>query len=209
MMLDLFTYKIIVYISIIVWLFPPIRQYKSYFFKYFLFLASLDLISFGLYKYTHLQSIQVYALVSGILPITLLTTKIFEKKNMLLLMALSISSLAGLVFYWEYAAIHIEITVLIIIIIITRRTFLNTSRTGKINLFHMIFILYQVSLFLKMFLTSAHVGIGITYWSATNVFEIFIAIFFIIYREDSPQLLISLRKELAEPGMPQNVDSKN
>jgi hypothetical protein len=197
-MIDLLTYRIIVYISTIVWLVPPIRQYKSYFFGYFLFLASADIVVMGHNRDFSLNPIQVYSIVCGLQLITLLTTKFSEKKSLLFITAVSLSCIVSFMFPWEYAPIHLELVSLLILVMIFRRTFLFTARTGKINLFHMVFILYQASLFFKFLFALTNLNLGIPYFLATTSFEIFIGIFFIFYREDSSRLIFSLRKDKNE-----------
>jgi hypothetical protein len=195
-MISMLGYKIIFFVSAIVWAITPIKQFRSYFFWYFLLLGPLDIVSLFLSRCFGLQLLQVYVLFSCFFPIVLLTSKLSEKKNILLILAVSISSISGFMFPNQYGNIHLEIIVFIVFILITKRTLVFTAQTGKINFFHMVFILYQVSLFLKIFLTFSHVGIGLIYYAASNIFEILIGIFFIFYREDSPGLIINLRKEV-------------
>ncbi|MDP3684957.1 MAG: hypothetical protein Q8S01_13600, partial [Ignavibacteria bacterium] len=61
----------ILYLSIFVWILPPLRQYKSFLFSYFLVLGIADLIGFFLAKFFQMSSYDFYVIVSFCLFIAL------------------------------------------------------------------------------------------------------------------------------------------
>ena len=73
----------ITYLSVLVWLLPPIRQKKTFFFYYFLVLAIADVTSVLLIKFFQISSYDFYIIVSFCLFIALQEIKYLKKKKMM------------------------------------------------------------------------------------------------------------------------------
>lgn len=84
--------------------------------------------------------------------------------------------------------IHVIITYFFI-----KRTFTFTANSGRVNIFHLILLLEEISIILKTFTIVISLKPGMSYFIATNAFEILIAIFFTLYKEENEKLFIDLR----------------
>jgi hypothetical protein len=68
-----------------------------------------------------------------------------------------------------------------------------TAISGKVNIFHLFLLLEEISIILKTSAVLISFKTGIIYLAVTSAFEILIAIFFTLYREDNSKLHIDLR----------------
>ncbi|MHB8929105.1 MAG: hypothetical protein ACYC5R_00715 [Melioribacteraceae bacterium] len=84
--------------------------------------------------------------------------------------------------------IHVIITYFFI-----KKTFAFTANSGKVNIFHLILLLEEISIVLKTSTMLISFNPGYSYYIATNAFEILIAIFFTLYKEENEKLFIDLR----------------
>ncbi|OGU75848.1 MAG: hypothetical protein A2V93_01075 [Ignavibacteria bacterium RBG_16_34_14] len=178
----------IVLINSLVWLFVPIRQFKTRFFFFFLILALFDPTAYVWGQIFKSNTAVPYLFGT----IVLLYPALFEIKKQIkfgLILALFTAGLI-VVFY----AINISIIIQIVIHFIIFVSFLKVmvvffSLNRKLLLFHLMLVLYEFSLLLKFFVFYNEVGIGPAYYYVTTVFEIIIGIFFIFFNEvHSPKL---------------------
>ena len=180
--------KSIAYITIIVWLIIPIRQFKTRFFLFFLVLGLLDPIAYSLGHILKLNTTVPYLFGT----IILLYPALFEIKKQIKLGLVLILFTAGIivVFY----AMNISLIIQIVIHFIIFVSFLKVmvvffSENRKLLLFHLMLVLYEFSLLLKFFVFYNEVGVGPAYYYATTSFEIMIGIFFIFFNEvNGPKL---------------------
>jgi len=178
----------IVLINSLVWLFVPIRQFKTRFFFFFLVLGLLDPITYILVQIFKLNTAVPYLLGT----IILLYPALFEiKKKFKLGLILALFSTGLIVVFY---AINISIIIQIVIHFIIFISFLKVlvvyfSENRKLLLFHLMLVLYEFSLLLKFFVYYNEVGVGPAYYYVTTAFEIMIGIFFIFFNEvHSPKL---------------------
>ena len=180
---------IIAYISILFWIFPAIRNYKTDLFFYFLVWAIADPIvllfpSFGI------------KLFSFFAALTFLSLKIMVKNksfyNIFLIFILALNLWTAFfsknILYLTLAFEHI-----IIAFIFAARLLAYVAFNSKVKVFHIILFLYEVSLVMKLILFVFDVKTGLSYYMLTNIFEMTIAIFFSIYKETDNKLTIDLR----------------
>jgi len=180
--------KSIAYITIIVWLIIPVRQFKTRFFLFFLILGLLDPTAYVLGQIFKSNISVFYSLGT----IILLYPALFEIKKKIKLGIILFFLTTGLivVFY----AINISIIIQIVIHFIIFISFLKVlvvffSENRKLLLFHLMLVLYEFSLLLKFFVYYNEVGVGPAYYYVTTAFEIMIGIFFIFFNEEhSPKL---------------------
>jgi len=180
--------KAIAYITIIVWLIIPIRQFKTRFFLFFLIIGLLDPTAYILSLIFNLN-IAVPHLLGTII---LLYPALFEiKKQIKLWLILTLFSTGLIVVFY---AISISIIIQIVIHLIIFISFLKVlviyfSENRKLLLFHLMLVLYEFSLLLKFFVFYLEPGVGPAYYYVTTSFEIMIGIFFIFFNEvHSPKL---------------------
>ena len=189
------TFFIITSLSMFFWIFPAVRQYKTELFWYFLIFAFADPLILILSTQIHYvsNSPRFQTFLSFLLLLSVLWS-FMNKKSIKILAALVLSLVLFSFFsnrtlaYSLIALIHVIITYFFI-----KRTFVFAANSGKMNIFHLILLLEEISIVLKTSGILISFNPGFSYYIATNAFEILIAIFFTIYREDNEKLFIDLR----------------
>jgi hypothetical protein len=180
-------------LSMLFWIFPAARQYKTNLFWYFLVYAFSDpiqLIVFTLSKFIYGK---LYIFITFLLLLTVLFP--FENKKSIRIMTTVILSLVLFAFF-STKIFTTSLTIFIHVIItyfFIRRTFMFAAINGKVNIFHLFLLLEEISIILKLSAMLISLNPGLIYSIATGAFEILIAIFFTLYREDNPKLHIDLR----------------
>ena len=197
------------FIAAFFWLFPAIRQYKTELFWYFFILAISDPIVFTLFfikpllpSYTNyiLTVYQVQAILTFVLLPSLYG---FSQKNrfdktvifilFLFLVALFFTPASAKIYYVLIILFH-----LMIFLFFAKRSVHFIAETSKVNVFHIILLLYDASIILKIISTLSDVktegGPGQVFYFVTDIFQMFIAVFFIIFKEDNNKLWIDLKK---------------
>ena len=183
---------IIIYLSVIVWLFPPFRQYKGNYFFYFLVLSlsdptSLFLVSQFKVPNNIIHSVSGYGLILSLIVIS----KTF-KTNVKLTVSVSIIFIFCLM-YIENSLYIMLIEHVIILVIFIKRAIIPVFLDRIINLFYCALLLYEMSIVLNLALLVGGGSILYLIHYVTLFFQILIAIFFTIYTEKSQSLIIHFR----------------
>lgn len=179
--------SIVLYISTLAWVFPIFRQYRCNLFYFFLFLGISDPLSIFLLKIIHLKP----GLISVIMaPILFYSININRQKPF------TINRFEIFVFILTIALIPIlrnyDIIQLIIYILILIRIMYNIiidlHHKQVLNIFHLVLAFYMITSVasLIIYLNGDLQGIILFYINLS--FQILIAIFFSIFREDHPKL---------------------
>ena len=184
---------IIAYISILFWIFPAIRNYKTDLFFYFLVWAIADPIVLATSVLSPIYGLRLFLLFAVF---TFLSLKIMVKNksfyNIFLIFILALNLWTAFIskniLYLTLAFEHI-----IIAFIFAARLLAYVAFNSKVKVFHIILFLYEVSLVMKLILFVFDVKTGLSYYMLTNIFEMTIAIFFSIYKETDNKLTIDLR----------------
>lgn len=192
--MDSLLFKIIVFISIVFWLLPPLKQYKNRFFLFFVVLALTDPLGIVLGKIFLFIPYLLYNFSGIVAYFVLFDLKKFNKRNVLTFVILI--ALAGLSSnspskYTFYFIIFINFLILVKFLKIA---LIFVVENSLVNIFHMVLILYQTTSILKMLSVVENFSSGIYYFAITNIFQILIAIFFTIFREDDKRLHLDLKK---------------
>ena len=185
---------IIFILSIFIWLFPPIKQYKTKYFYFFLLLAFSDLSSFVLYKLFQLNSIYIYIFIIYLAFLSLLSKDLL-KKYLPILSILFLIIIIFVSFSYNISInylIFISINILIFIKILF--TFITDIGLHKIlKIFLIVFLLYELTVIFKF----VNLIIGFTdsysYYFITSVFEFFVGVFFSVFKEDNPRIVVKLK----------------
>jgi|WetSurMetagenome_2_1015567.scaffolds.fasta_scaffold139609_3 hypothetical protein len=181
------------YLSQIFWLFPAVRQFKTDLFFYFLILAVMDPIvdvarlTMGGIMYN------VYVIMSFLI---LLIFIYINLKKIYFFAAVFISLV--LVFFSFFARISYCYDLLIlsqvcILLFLIKRALFFIATYKNVNIFHLVLILYETSLIMKLLALLTNAEVGQSYFLITTIFEIFIAIFFSIFKEDNKKMLLSIK----------------
>ena len=189
--------KLLIKISMIIFLLPPIRQYGGRFFFYFLILALNDPLADYL-RYWSFPQLKIHIIFSIFLLISVIWSKKFIK-----IVLFSIPFIAlyfyGMTFvntsYIEVAntlRIIMGFMHIFIFITVSKMAIVELREKMGINLFLVVFLFYEATLILKFIVYGFGMSKGLLFFFMTLGFEILLAIFFICFRDDNPKLLIKI-----------------
>ena len=187
-------FKIILYLTIFIWLLPPFRQFKEKYFYFFLLLAISDLIVFSSNKFFYVDSSYIYILISYFAYLSIMS-KIILKKNWYLFLILFLIIISFL-FTVKIISIRYLIFIFINILIFTKILFTFITDIGLhkiLKIFLIVFLLYELTVIFKF----VNLIIGFTdsysYYFITSVFEFFVGVFFSVFKEDNPRIVVKLK----------------
>ncbi|KAF0150330.1 MAG: hypothetical protein FD143_2624 [Ignavibacteria bacterium] len=185
-------YQILILASTIIWLFPPIRQYKQNYFWLFFVLAITDPLSHLFARQLGFIPSQFYVLFTTLFFFSLIDFKGLNLYKIAFYLVLIFLSVFSFVNFWEFSTHYIVVTFSLILFIITKNSILFVVNTGAINTFHIVLIFYILSNILKFWNTLAQFETGIVFFYITTWFQVLVGLFFSIYKEDNPKLLIKI-----------------
>ena len=188
---------IVLYISMIAWIFPIFRQYKCNLFYFFLFLGLTDPITELLSKIIHLSPGPVPVIVA---PFLFYFINIDRQKPF------RINGVEIFVFVLAYALILVvkkyQVIVLIIDILILLRIIfkiiIELHNNRKLNIFYLVLAFYETTCVasLIIYLNGEHQSIIL--FIINFSFQILFAIFFSIFIEDHPKLTYIISPAIKE-----------
>ncbi|MCH7826711.1 MAG: hypothetical protein IIC75_01855 [Bacteroidetes bacterium] len=185
---------IIFYTSIVVWLLPPIRQYKGKLFLYFLLLAIADPLSRFLSISFSTNAYQVHSFISFALILTVLVNKISKKNIALILTGFILTLFIIITQNRNIIILYLIVLHLIILWNFLKETLISFSKNNFLILGWVVLILYEISIVLKFLVYIEATQVSSIYFYLTSGFQILIAIFFTIYKvEDSPKIKLSVK----------------
>jgi len=177
--------KILYFVSIGVWLIPPIRQFKGKYFYFFLILAVMDPISMGfrlLFKQT--IPVGVFSYFTYFLLASLFSFKTY--KNHLPLFV-SISLLMFLLIFFGFNKSQNLLAIVLfhfgILFIILRKFITTYAFNGQLSVFYIFFILYELTIIIKLFYVLFRFGDATAFHYITTSAQIIFGLFFSIIRE--------------------------
>ena len=174
--------------SILIWFFPPFRQYKTEYFLFFLFLALADPIVLLLNIFLAVEPIYEYLVISFLLILALINRRKLKKNWIIIILSFLILLTAIITLPLKTMS---EITILlssIVLFIILKNSLLYFNENHTINLFFLILILYEITIIIKFIYTTSRTHSGTVYFYTISFFEVFIGIFFSFYnKENSPK----------------------
>ncbi len=185
------TLYLIIYADIFFWLLPPFRQYSTKYFYYFLVMGLTDPIGILIFKLFHLNAGYFY-IFSNIL---LVYSIFFEKKNVINFL---FTIIIGSVTYATLVIFKSSFTVNNIIIIIThiiifskvlKDFIVEIFNSSKVNIFYLFFILYMLSLIIKLLFYITEVKTGYLYFYLTGMFELLMAVYFTFFNVKNSKII--------------------
>lgn len=181
-------------ISAIVWLFPPIRQFRTKYFYFFLFLAILGPISriirqvFESNSNIHLIIFTVFTLLS------LFEISRIKSKWHIVSLSLAFSLFLSYIKPIEFIDVTIIFFILLIIsIVLLKRTIEYTISEKAINVFQVVLIFYFLTNITKFINVIFCFTDAPAYFSLTNIIQSIIAVFFCIFTVESSKMKIPLK----------------
>ncbi|MCH8169789.1 MAG: hypothetical protein IIB07_01485 [Bacteroidetes bacterium] len=185
---------IIFYISLLVWLLPPLRQYKGKLFLYFLVFAIADPLTRISTISFHTNAYQIHGLISFAAILAVSVNKI-SKKNIVfiftgfILTLFVISTQDRNIIFLYLILLH-----LVIIWYFLKETLISFSKNNFLTLGWVVLILYEISIVLKLIVALEVTQASTIYYYLTTGFQILIAVFFTIYKvEHSPKIKLSVK----------------
>lgn len=185
--------KFIVYLSVFVWLFPPIKQFRSSFFYFFLVLALGDPISVP-FIYYRLIPPSVFHLAISAAAYFSLPQLNRHLKRAYIIPVLALIFAFSVLLPKEYLILLIGILHFFIFLAILQYTINFLSITGRIQLFHLLLLTYETSLLLKFIDKIFAVNYGMTEFYFTTGFQIILGILFCFINEENPKLSLKFSK---------------
>jgi len=190
-----FSATFLTYLSAIIWIFPPLKQYRTFFFKYFLILAISDILDLLFLNFFRIKVPSLYILISFCLLIVLQNPEYLKKKKVVLIgLVLLISCLS---FFRIGNNLYLALIILLHLMVIFRILYLFimvVAQKQSLNFFYLTLAFYEFTVLLKFsnylfpFNVEAH-----TYFYITTGFELLVGIFFTTFREDSQKLVYKLK----------------
>jgi hypothetical protein len=187
------TAKIIIYISSGVWLLPVFRQYKGNYFYYFLILALSDPLNifFGSVLGI-LQGGHIHSVLSILIFYSIGTTGQNFLKNWIFHLIFILCFLYVLFFMETQPQLVLVIHFLVLYKFI-KNAIIHLHNTNLLNFFYLILIFYEITLIVNLIVLIGRTDTGYILFYITASFQILIALFFAIFREDSSLLSVRVR----------------
>ncbi|MEW6508778.1 MAG: hypothetical protein AB1432_13645 [Bacteroidota bacterium] len=173
------------YFSIVLWLIPPIRQYKTNYFFFFLILAFIDPLVI-LYSKITFQNVPLsfYIFTNFLLFISLLDTSSIKRNWFLVFSGLVV--LIGIVIYSNFTTSQSLIILIaiqfLILTAILKKFIVNFALNKKINLFHLVLILYILTIITKFFNVLTSFSDATAFFIITTIAQIIFGFYFSIVR---------------------------
>ena len=179
-----------------IWICAAVKQYGGFFSSYFITLALSDPASLFIRLFVDVDPIKIFvtfmivALYSCYLKDKYILFKPIKAQLIFLLFI-------PLVFANSKSSLDILLIIvdLLLLLEFIKRFFIELIN-NKINIYVIILIIYELTTIIKFIVANNESELGILYFTSTSVFEIFIGIFFIFFKEDSPKILFNTPKSL-------------
>ena len=184
--------RIIVYVSIFFWILAAIRQYKGNYFYYFLILALSDPINIFCVSFIGVTQGWVHS-VAGLLLVYSVGYNNNEFRKYLILNIIVILVFLSILIVLSNLRYLILATHMMILAKFLKIAFVQLHNNSKLNLFYLALIFYEITIVINFIDLITGVSIGITFFYIILAFQIILAIFFTIFREENPMLNFKLR----------------
>ncbi len=184
--------QIISYLSIFFWLLPPIRQYKERFFIYFLITALMDPMQLIAVHFFHTHNYYVHPIASVFLLYSINLSSDNLKKYWYFHMLFVAAFILGLFLLQNHIQLILFLHFLILIKFL-KIAFVSLHKFNIINVFLFMLVFYELSVVINQLVFLSNYEIKVIFFYTTLFFQILIAIFFTIFKEDNPSLKITLK----------------
>ena len=192
-------FPIYLYIGIIVWTAVPVRQFGSRFFYFFLFLVSPDLITLVARLIFHSDTNFFFDPLLFLALIALLDIKLLKKYRIVLslfFLLICLISFPQTIFQvpgYLFSTLLESIIHLFILFILIKELTIDLLNKRFINLFLLILMIYEIMNLTRSLNYLSGFTNDFFYYKITSLFETLFAIFFIIFKADSPRLVFQLK----------------
>jgi hypothetical protein len=173
--------------SIAIWLFPVIRQYRGNYFIFFLILALADPIAMFCVAVFNIQPTLIHAIAALCLYYSIDAIRQEFRRLWLLNLIIVVTFIVAL-FMQTNQLFLILIFHFLILFIFIKKIMLKLYQLGEFNWFYLVLIFYEITAVVKLIVFISGAEIGILFYYLTVAFQFLVAIFFTIFREESPTL---------------------
>ncbi|HEX2867910.1 MAG TPA: hypothetical protein VHO03_12750 [Ignavibacteriales bacterium] len=187
---------VIVYLSHIIWSLPPFRQYKGKFFNYFFIFAIGDPIAAFLIRLGCKNTHPLNATIAAAALISVMALNKSLSKTSAISFVLVILA-AGIIMPYEEVRLMTASIFMVLIYYFIRYMIFFTGKYGRVSLFHILFLIYNISLALKLINVALDLQKGRVFFYFTTAFEIILGILFCIFREDDKRFSFKLSRNLS------------
>lgn len=186
------------YISMVIFAIIAIRQFGGNYFYYFLILAIEDPLAHLLIKTIHFPQMKLHVLFSFFVLYSVIKLKEINK-SILYFIPLSVVYLIAST-YADVSSVEIKnqmrmfigIMHTIILLVIIKRVIFDIKLKSTLNLFLFALALYESITVFKFIMAVLELYKGFLFFYLALFFQILLALFFIMFRDDNPKLLIKL-----------------
>lgn len=179
--------------SVIIWIFPAFRQFKSNLFYYFLLLALADPTAYLFFVLFKINTSVTHSVFGGIL---LLYSVDFDwnriLKNWIVNLAVVVAFVTAL-FLLSNLILLIIVCHFLILSKFVKHIIIQLHGLSEINSFYLVLVFYELTILVNFIGIVDKTTIGFTLHYITLSFQLLIAIFFILFRSDNKSLVISLK----------------
>lgn len=173
----------------VIWLLPPIKQYRRIFFYYFLILACSDPLAIVFLKVFGIQTIHTFSILSFLLVISIIKPKTLKRFSLVfIIFAFIVLSLN----FNQFTSHSIIILHIIIFSLFIKNLVESSGKLKTINFFNVFLAFYEATLLIKFFVFSFKVETGVAYFYFTTAFELLFGIYFSLATEEKPLLSYNL-----------------
>jgi hypothetical protein len=192
-----FLTKVLFYLLIFIWIIPPIMQYKERYFYFFLLLGLTEIFAVALNWIFNINPKFTYISFSYFLILSLLSKEEIKRYwyglgLIFLLIILFLFNVSGTKHSTLYYSIFIIFHLLIFLRILL--TFIiEIDNENSVKFFLLVFLLYELTIIFKFVNIIAGFVDAYPYFIITSIFEIFIGLFFSIFKEDDTRIILKLK----------------
>ena len=185
-------YHFIYYSAIAIWIFPPLRQIKSKYFYFFLFLILSEIFAYIFHKLFITNTIVIYSVFSYLLVISLFNSNTVKKNIYYLIAALIILVLSSS-YIKPLNDIYLIFFQALMFVIILKNIILHFISNRIINVFQLVLAFYVLTLITKFLNLFTGTADAYTYFIITSTFEILFGLFFSIFKADNSRLVLQFK----------------
>lgn len=189
--------QILYYSGLLVWLFPPFRQFRTNYFFFFLMLAVMDPMVMIIYELLGtLSSSGIFVLFSYVILLSILERSVVIKYFIIFAAPVAAILLAGYATdfvdenTWKFLLILLHF---LIFSIILKLYALKQVKEGTLNWFYVVLLFYELTLIFKFVVITLGFSNAAGYFIITTFVQLAFGLFFSIFREDNPGIISKLR----------------
>ena len=185
--------RLIIFVDILIWMFPPFRQFQKRYFYYFLLLGISDPLFQIIYIFIKFDPFRLYEVFTPLMLLSVINFRLGKKDIFIAAFLLILNFIYTVFAPVSYLKVSLLVLHLIILSYFLVHATLELNHNKTINIFYFVLCLYQLSLAMKYLITITDLTTGVFYFLISTAFEILIAVFFIFFNEkNGPKLKIGL-----------------